>query len=183
MSKYVKNLIAEHLHERLADVNDALLVNVVGMDVETSNRLRTELQAKDIELVVIKNSLAARATEGTALSSTIAEMTGSLAICWGSEDIVSVAKEIVRLAGDQQFAPFEARGGVIDGEPIDSKQVLAVSKWPSRTEQLSILLGQILSPAATLVGQLMSPANTLAGQLKERAENLEGEGGQEESGQ
>jgi len=181
MSKYVKNLIADHLHERLADVNDALLVNVVGMNVETSNRLRTELEAKNIHLLVVKNSMAARATEGTALSSAIAGLPGSMAICWGGEDIVSVAKEVVRLAGDQQFAPFEARGGVIDGEAIDSTQVTAVSKWPSRPEQLSIVLGQILSPAATLAGQLTSPARTVAGQIKQRAEDLEGEGGPEES--
>ena len=30
MSKYVKNLIADHLHERLQNVHDALLVNMIG---------------------------------------------------------------------------------------------------------------------------------------------------------
>ena len=58
MSKYVKNLITDHLRQRLADVSDAMLVNVVGLDANADNRLRTALQSKDINLVVVKNSLA-----------------------------------------------------------------------------------------------------------------------------
>ena len=41
MSKYVKNLIAGHLRERLDGVDDALLVNVVGLDANANNSLRT----------------------------------------------------------------------------------------------------------------------------------------------
>ena len=60
MSKYVKNLVTEHLRDRLQGVDDALLVDVIGLDANANNRLRTELQEKDIRLVAVKNSLAAR---------------------------------------------------------------------------------------------------------------------------
>ena len=66
MSKYVKNLIADHLRERLQSVNDALLVNMVGLDANANHRLRTELRAKNIHVLVVKNSLAARADGGHA---------------------------------------------------------------------------------------------------------------------
>ena len=92
--------------------------------------------------------MAARATEGTPLAPLFAGLSGTAAICWGGEDIVSLAKEITKLAKDDKFKPFEARGGVMDGERLSAQQVEQVSKWPSRTEQLSILLGQILSPGA-----------------------------------
>ena len=46
MSKYVKNLIADHLRERLQNVHDALLVNMVGLDANTNTRLRAELRAR-----------------------------------------------------------------------------------------------------------------------------------------
>ena len=94
MSKFVKNLITDHLRSRLQDVNDALLVNMVGMDANTNHRLRQRVAAKNIHLLVVKNSLAARAMAGTPLAGMFEGVAGSAAICWGGEDIVSLAKEI-----------------------------------------------------------------------------------------
>ena len=97
MSKYVKSLVAEHLRQRLQNVHDALLVNVIGLNANTNSRLRAELRSKNIHVVVVKNSLAARATQGTPLAPLFEGVSGTAAICWGSEDIVSLAKEITKL--------------------------------------------------------------------------------------
>ena len=80
----------------------------------------------------------------------------------------------MRLAKDDSMAAFEARGGVMDGRRLSPEQVQGVSKWPSRTEQLSLLVGQILGPGARLVGQLTGPAAALAGQIAQEAERREG---------
>lgn len=173
MSKYVKNLVADDLRQRLQNVHDALLVNMVGLDANTNTRLRAELRAKKISVVVIKNSLAARATSGTPLAPLFEGLTGTAAVCWGSEDIVSLAKEITKLARDEKNAPFSTRAGVVDGERIDAVGVERVSKWPSRAEQLSILLGQILSPGAMLASQLTSVGGALASQIEQKAEGAE----------
>jgi len=173
MSKYVKKLVTDHLRQRFEGVSDALLVNVIGLDANATNRLRTELVSKDINVMVVKNSLAARATEGTPLNPMFQGLTGTAAVCWGSEDIVSLAKEIMALAKREEYEAFQSRGGVMDGEQISAEQVAEVSRWPSRTEQLSILIGQILSPGANLVGQLGGPASTLAGQIDQISEEEE----------
>ncbi len=173
MSKYVKNLITEHLRERLQDVHDAVLVNVIGMDANANNRLRSVLDDKGIRLMVVKNSLAARATEGTPLGSMFEGLGGSSAVCWGCEDIVSLCKEITRIAKDDAYKAFEPRGGVMDGESFDSEQLVEVSKWPSRAEQLSMLLGQILGPGAKLSAQLLGPGSALASQIAKKAEGDE----------
>ncbi|HYW78713.1 MAG TPA: 50S ribosomal protein L10, partial [Thermoguttaceae bacterium] len=81
-----------------------------------------------------------------------------------------------RLAKDDQFEAFEPRGGVMDGEQLTAEQVAEVSKWPSRTEQLSLLLGQILSPGANLVSQLGGPAGALASQIEQISEGEDKEG-------
>jgi len=52
-----------------------------------------------------------------------------------------------------------------------------VSKWPSRQEQISMLVGQILSPGSTLSGQLVGPARKIAGQVKKMIEDREGSEG------
>jgi large subunit ribosomal protein L10 len=170
MSKYVKNLITDHLRERLSGVNDALLVNVVGMDVNSSNRLRAELAEKNINLMVVKNSLAARATVDTPLGAMFDGLTGSSAVCWGSEDIVRLTKEIASIAKEEEYAPFGARGGVMDGEKLSAAKVDEVSKWPSRQEQLAILAGQILGPGAALSAALIGPGGTLAGQISQKGD-------------
>jgi len=173
MSKYVKNLIAEDLRHRLKGVDDALLVDMIGLDANTNNRLRAELREKNIRVTVVKNSLARRATEGTPLAAMFEEMTGSCAVCWGSEDIVSLAKEVTRLAKDESMAPFAARGGVMGGERLSAEQVREISSWPSREEQLGLLMGQILGPGATLAAQLTGPGGALAGQIVQKGEEDE----------
>ncbi|MEN6452041.1 MAG: 50S ribosomal protein L10 [Thermoguttaceae bacterium] len=173
MSKYVKNLVTEHLRNRLQGVDNALLVNMVGLTAKVNTRLRAELRGKNIQVLVIKNSLAARAAEGTPLAPLFAGLEGTAAVCWGSEDIVSLAKEITALVKDDKNKPFEARGGVMDGERLTAAQVHEVSKWPSRTEQLSLLVGQILSPGAMLASQLTSVAGALASQIEQKGEGEE----------
>ncbi|NLE36652.1 MAG: 50S ribosomal protein L10 [Pirellulaceae bacterium] len=170
MSKYVKDLIAKDLRSRLDGVEDALLVNVIGLTANATNRLRGELESKDINLLVIKNSLARRATAGAPLGPMFDGLTGTSAICWGAEDIVSLAKEVARLTENADFEAFKARGGIMDGEAMSAAEVVAVSKWPSRAEQLSILVGQILGPGATLAAQLTGPGGALASQIKQKSE-------------
>lgn len=175
MSKYVKNLVSDHLRRSLEGVNDALLVNVVGLGANASNQLRGELEGKQIHLMVVKNSVAARAAAGTPLAPMFEGLSGTAAICWGGEDIVGLAKEVARLASDKTYEAFQARGGVMDGERLTAQQVIEVSRWPSREEQLSLLVGQILSPGATLAAQLLGPGGALASQIAQKAEGSEAE--------
>jgi len=173
MSKLVKDLVTKDLRGQLAGVNDALLVNVVGLDAIRTSKLRRELRAKNIHLEVVKNSLARRAAEGTPLAAAFEGVSGTLAIVWGAEDIVSLAKEITRFTELKEFDGFQARGGAMDGTKLSSAEIKQVSKWPSRQEQLSLLLGQILSPGAVLAGQLIGMGGALASQIKQRVEELE----------
>lgn len=173
MSKYVKNLVTDYVREQLSGVGDAILVDVIGMNANANNRLRGVLEEKNINLLVVKNSLAARAMTGTPLAGMFDGFSGSAAVCWGGEDIVSLAKEVARLADDAQYAPFAPRGGMMDGDRLDANQVVAVSKWPNREEQLSILVGQILSPGANLASQLNSPGGALASQVAQKGESSE----------
>src|SRR5215469_11358657 len=106
MSKFVKNLISDDLRRRLEGVENALLVSVAGLDAIKNSRLRKTLRDKNINLLVVKNSLARRATEGTPLAAAFEQAEGSLAMVWGGEDIVSLAKIITGLAGEKQYEPF-----------------------------------------------------------------------------
>jgi ribosomal protein L10 len=174
MSKYVKELVSKEIARRLDGVGDALLVNVVGLDAGKTFSLRRKLREKNIELLVIKNSLARRATEGTPLANAFQGVKGTLAMVWGSEDFVSLAKEMTALDGSPEFPTLQTRGGVMDGEQLTADGVKAVSLWPSREDQIRILLAQILSPGANLSSQLLGPGRSLASQIKEKAKDESG---------
>src|SRR5262245_24732343 len=176
MSKFVKDLLTHQLKQELEGVQDLLLVNVVGLTANGTAALRKRLRQKNIKLMVVKNSLARRATEGTQLASAFEGSQGTLAMVWGASDIVSLAKEVVKIAGEKEFEKFSARGGVMAGAKLLPKEVEQVSKWPTREEQISILLGQILAPGANLVSQLTSVGGALASQIKQRGDEETTEG-------
>lgn len=170
MSKYLKNLITDELKKRLDGVSDLLLVDIAGLEANKNVELRKRLREKKIQMVVVKNSLARRATEGTALAPAFEGVEGSAAVVWGGEDIVSLAKDVTQLTSDKEFEKLVAKGGVMDGSKLSADDVKKVSKWPSRGEQLSLLVGQILSPGATLSGQLLGVGAKLASQIKQKSE-------------
>ncbi len=174
MSKYVKNLMTKDLMNRLEGVEDCLVVNVIGLEANDTVALRRQLREKNIQLMVVKNSLARRATAEESLKSlapAFEGITGTSAICWGADDFVSLVKEVVKLDKNSDvYEKFEARGGVLDGEQLTKERVHEISKWPSREEQLSMLVGQILGPGSQLAAQLIGPGGSLASQVEEAGE-------------
>ncbi len=175
MSKYIKQLITNDLCKRLDGVEEAVLVNVIGIDANSSVVLRRELREKNMNLLVVKSSLAKRATEGTALADAFEGAKGTLAVMWGGEDFVLLAKEAARLHRDLELPAFRAKGGVMDGETLTSQRVLEISKWPSREEQLSLLVGQLLGPGSQLAACLTGPGGALASQIESKGEEGEEE--------
>lgn len=175
MSKYVKNLISNEIKNRLEGVGDAIIVDVIGMDSDSTFRLRKLFREKGISILVVKRSLANRAAEDTPLRPLFSEKVGSVAVVWGCEDFVSLAKEMAAVVKSGEFDKFELKGGVMDGDALSGDEVMAVSKWPNREEQIALLVGQILAPGANLSAQLMGPGSKLASQVKQLVEDKEGE--------
>ncbi len=178
MSKAIKDMLVDDLKHRLVGVGELIVVSLGTLDAQKTTQLRQQLRKKRISLQLVKNSLARRATAGTPLAPALEKTEGMLAIAWGGEDVVDLAKELDRLTGVKDFEGLECRGGALDGSRLDAGDVKRVAKWPTRTEQLSILSGQILSPGSVLSGQIISAGGNLAGQVATRVEDLEKAGGE-----
>ena len=58
----------------------------------------------------------------------------------------------------------------MDGEAFPAEMVKEISKWPSRAEQLSMLVGQILGPGSQLSAAITGPGSALASQIAQKAE-------------
>jgi len=173
MSKLVKNMLVDDLKHRLTNVNELIVVSLGRLDGQKTTQLRHTLRKKKIHLQLIKNSLARRATLDTPLAPAFGKTEGMLAIAWGGEDVVDLAKELDRVSSAKEYEGFEFRGGALDGARLGAGEVKAVAKWPSRAEQLSIISGQISSLGAKLSGQIGSAGGALASQISSRADDLE----------
>ena len=173
MSKVIKDMLVDDLKRRLQDVGDVIVVSLGTLDAQKTTVLRQTLRKKRIEMQLVKNSLARRAMAGTPLAPAMEDSAGMLALAWGGEDVVDLAKELDRLQGVKDYAGFECRGGALDGARLSAADVQQVAKWPTRGEQLSLLSGQISSLGSVLSGQITSAGSVLAGQISSRAEDLE----------
>ena len=176
MSKLIKNMLIDDLKTRLTGVGELIVVSLGQLDAIQTSQLRQTLRKKQIHLQLVKNSLARRATLDTPLAPAFEKGEGMLAIAWGGEDVVDLAKELDRLTAVKDFEGFEFRGGALDGARLEPADVKSVAKWPTRAEQLSLLSGQIAGLGARLSGQICSLGGVLAGQIASRVEELEKSG-------
>ena len=111
MSKLVKNLLVDDLKKRLDKVEDVVVVSLGRLDAQKTTELRKTLRQKKIHLQLVKNSLARRATLDTQLAPAFEKTEGMLAIAWGGEDAVDLAKELDRLTGLKDYEGLQCRGG------------------------------------------------------------------------
>lgn len=99
MSKQVKNMLVDDIKSRLQGVVELIVVNIGSLDARTT-QLRKQLRQKNIHLQMVKNSLIRRATVSTQLAAAFAQTEGMLAIAWGGEDVVDLAKELTRISAE-----------------------------------------------------------------------------------
>ncbi|MGL6193747.1 MAG: 50S ribosomal protein L10 [Thermoguttaceae bacterium] len=175
MSKFVKQLLTDNLKSRLTGVNYAMLISYTGINANANHALRSTLAEKGINISVIKNSMARRAAKDTPLAPVFDNLVGACAICWGASDVVALAKELVKLTKDKTLKGLEIKAAVLDGEALDSAHAVEISKWPTREEQIAILLGQICGVGSKLSSQLISIGGALASQIKQKGEGEETE--------
>ena len=173
MSKLVKNMLIDDLRRRWEGVGEVIVVSLGSLDGHQATKLRQTLRKKRIHLQLIKNSLARRAAADTPLAPAFTKTEGMLAVAWGGEDVVDLAKELDRIASGKDFEGVEFRGGALDGARLEAGEVKLVAKWPSRAEVLSLIAGQIVGVGGLLAAQIGSAGGVLAGQIKSRAEDLE----------
>jgi large subunit ribosomal protein L10 len=128
-------------------------------------------------MMVVKNTLARRATQESALKGFDKLLSGPSAVIYGKQSVPTIARAIL----DEKKADetIELRGVFFDGEVyVGDAGVQRVSKMPTREEAIGLVVGAILGPGSNLAGALKGPGGTLGAILKTVENNAkEKEGG------
>ena len=165
MSKQIKDLITKELSVRLKGLDGVAVINPRGINAIKNNLIRRRLHEKGLRMMVVKNTLARRATEGTALKGFDKLLNGPSAVVYGKQSAPTIARAVL----DEKKADdtLELRGVFFDGEVYEgAKGVEQVSKLPTREEAIGQLVAAILGPGRKLAAALKGPGGQLGGILK-----------------
>ncbi|HVL38385.1 MAG TPA: 50S ribosomal protein L10 [Fimbriimonadaceae bacterium] len=171
MSKPVKEMIMRMYREKFAGVNDALLVDIRGVDAHQNKALRSNLAAKQIRITVVKNHLARKVFSDTALAPLNDLIEGPTALVYGGESVVNVAREIIEQI--KKIEKLQVKGAVMEGTVFGAAEVERLSKFPTRHEAQAQVIQLLLSPAGNVIGAATSAGANIAGILKTMVEKLE----------
>ena len=150
MNRSTKERVVAELHEKLKDVNLAILSDYSGVKVKDITSLRNDLRKADSELKVVKNSLLSIALKETEFTLLDDHLKGPRALMMNFGDVVEPTRILVEFAKKNDHLEIEA--GVLDGRLLSKEQILALAELPSK----DILLGKLLSVLVGAQTQLVT---------------------------
>jgi len=153
-ARAVKVEKVEVLHEKFAGSKGAILSDFRGLNVQQMAELRIQLRAVDVELQVVKNTLARRAVEATVYAPLADHFTGPTSVAFAADDVVAMAKALTTYAKRQP--KLEIRAGLVEGKVVLADGISALADLPPREVLLARMLGGLQGPAAGLVGVLQA---------------------------
>lgn len=159
MNKTEKQELVNGLHAEWKGVSTAFLIEFSGLNVPQATKLRDQVRKASGRYRVVKNTLAARAMQDTALLPLLKHLQGPKAIAYTAKDPVALAKVIVDFA--KENPQLVMKEGVLEGQLLSSAQVPEVAKMPGRQELIGKLVGLMGSPIRRLVVALNAPVAKL----------------------
>lgn len=175
MNRTEKAAAVATLEADLAKASNAVLFGFAGLKATEVTELRRQVRGTQSKYVVVKNTLALRATKGTALEGVAKHFTGPTAVAYNQSSPVALAKVLTAFAKTNPNLVFKA--AVVEGLAVEAGAIAAIAALPSREDLVSKLLFLIQSPMRRLVTVLNGPAVSLAGTLRQIADQKARSGG------
>ncbi|MFA6050243.1 MAG: 50S ribosomal protein L10 [Candidatus Paceibacterota bacterium] len=143
-----KEEILGKITEGLKTSGSAVFVNFHGLLVGEVTELRKALRENGISYAVAKKTLARKAFAEQGYKGEIPDLSGELAIAWGSDQIAP-AREVNEF--EKKFKDkVKILGGVFEGEFKDRDGMKAIATIPSREVLLSQIAYLLKSPMQRL---------------------------------
>ena len=136
------------------------------MRMKDIDALRAEARESGGEFHVVKNTLMKIAMKNCGMEGS-GLFTESSIVAFAFEDAPAIAKIVDKASSTDLFT---IKGGVMDGNILDDKSVIALSKLPPLPQMRAQLLALIQTPATQLVRTISEPARQVAAVVKAYSE-------------
>ena len=146
----------------IADSGSVIVARYTGLTVAEMTEFRGKLREQGATAKVVKNRLFKKALDGKGGDAASAMFVDQTVIAY-AEDPVAAAKGASEFAKDNEKLVIV--GGMMGDEILDAAGVNALSKMPSREEQIATVVARLLGQASQLGQRLNAPGQGLAGAI------------------
>lgn len=158
--KSQKHEDVEALRKELEQNPHLFVASFQKLTVQQDFELRKTVRGAGGSYKVVKNNLAAKASEGTPAAPALGNLAGMTSIAYTITDPVALAKALTTYAKTNPTFTFKA--GVVEGRVIDVKSIADLASLPSRNELLAKVLFLINASAQRLVTAIGGVGRNLA---------------------
>jgi len=157
----------EELKKALAENQNIFVTGYEKLTVGQDFELRKTVREAGGGYRVVKNNLAAKASEGTPAGDVLGDLKGMTSLAYTSKDPVALAKALTKYAKDN--AAFTFKAGIVEGRAIDIKAINDLASMPPKEEIYAKLLYLINATATRLVTSINGVGRNLAVVLDQAA--------------
>ena len=146
-----KNIVAQ-INETANQSLSLVIADARGVDVSDMNALRSQARKENIELKVVRNTLAKKAFESTDYECVESILVGPSLFAFSMEDPGSAARLLKGFAKENDN--FEIKALAVSGQLLHKEQIDVLAKLPTRDQALGMLANIMLAPITKFVRTL-----------------------------
>ncbi len=150
----------ESLRKELEASKNLFVTGYEKLRVSQDFELRKTIRASGGKYRVVKNNLAAKASEGIPAEQILKDLKGMTSLAYTSSDPVALAKALTAYAKANPTFTFKA--GMVEGRVIDIKAIHDLASMPSKEEIFAKMLYLINAPAQRLATVINAVGRNLA---------------------
>ena len=168
-TKAQKQKDLDALTEQFKNAKAAMVVGFQKMTVAKDQELRNQLREAGVSYEVVKNTLARRASEGTALEGAAEHFKGVTAVALSNGDPVGLSKATSKFTKANPDI-FTFKAGVVEGKVVALNDVEAIATLPSKEELIAKIMFLINCQAQRLATVISAVPRNLAVVVKQVSE-------------
>jgi large subunit ribosomal protein L10 len=165
-----KAAVIDEVAAQISEAEAVFAVDYRGISVPQAADLRTRLRDADASFRIVKNTLTLRAADKAGADALKELLEGPTAMTFVRGDAAAAAKALSDFRRASGGRLLEFKGGWMNGAPLDTAQIEAIARLPTRDVLYGRLVGMVASPLTGLVTSLNGLIGGLARQLQAMAD-------------
>lgn len=164
-------MLAE-IKDRMERASIAISADYRGLSVAQLTDLRRALRPANVEVKVVKNTLAVMAASQAGRPEMSELVQGPTAVAFGFGDPIAPVKALAEHLRARRMQ-LTILGGWLEGKILNRAEVESLATLPSKEQLIADVVGKLQSPLYNFAGLLQASIRNFAGLVEARARQLE----------